>query len=441
MKIVIIGGVAAGMSAASKINRSLKDAEIIVFERTQEVSYGACGLPYYISNVNDNEDLLRIRKSSEFIKSGIDLRINTEVINVDFSNKNVTAVNKMSNETYVVGYDKLIIATGASPIMPNLEGKDYKNVFTLKSIDDANKIKEAAEGLKNVVIVGAGYIGLELVETFKVLNMNVRVIEMADRILPTFDAEITDVIHDYLTKEKINIHVSEQVTKIIGKEGIVEKVVTNKSEYDADMVVVCVGVRPNTKFLGNELQMLPNGAIVVGKNMETNIENVYSGGDCASVYHKVLNKNVFIPLGTNANKQGKLIGEVICGKKINFKGVLGTALAKIMDLEIGVTGVTENQAIKENIEYAKTFITAPNHAPYYPNPTNISIKLIYDKNTRKVLGAQIVGSQGAALRTDVLATCIYNEMTVEDMQYMDLGYAPPFAHVWDAIHVAANSAK
>ena len=441
MKVIIIGGVAAGMSAASKIKRSLRDSEIIVFEKTNEVSYGACGLPYYISDVNNNEDLLRIRKAPEFISSGIDLRTNTEVIKVNFYDKSVNVRNNSNEDEYTESYDKLVIATGASPIVPNIEGASIENVFTLKSIEDSNKIKNAVKNLKNVVIVGAGYIGMELVETFKAMNMNIRLIEMSDRILPAFDKEITDIVHEHLLDKGVKIHLSEQLEKIMEYNGKVKTVVTNKMEYEADCVVICVGVRPNTSFIGNELEKSKNGAILVNHNMETNIKDIYAGGDCACIYHKVLKKDLFIPLGTNANKQGKLIGEVICGKKINFKGVLGTAMAKIIDLEVACTGITEKQAILENISYSTTFVTAPNHAPYYPNPTNLSLKLIYDTKTRIVLGAQIVGTEGAALRINTLAACIYNEMTVEDMQYLDLGYAPPFASVWDVIHIAANSAK
>ncbi len=440
MKVIIIGGVAAGMSAASKIIREVKDVELVVFEKTEEVSYGACGLPYYISDVNKDEDLLRIRSAEQFRKSGIDLRIKTEVIDIDYDNKTVKVKDLVKDEEYTESYDKLLIASGASPIIPNLEGKDLENVFLLKTIEDANRIKAAAKGKKNVVIVGAGYIGMELVETFKVMGMNVRVIEMMDKILPNFDEEITNVVHKYLVEEGIDIHVSEGVTKILGENGQVTGVATDKAEYQADLVIMSVGVRPNTSFANDKLEKLRNGAIVVNKKMETNIEDVYAAGDCATVHHKVLDKNVYIALGTNANKQGKLVGELISGKEIDFKGVLGTSVAKILGLEIGSSGISEKQAKAENIEYDTVFVTSISHAPYYPNSTDISIKLVYDKN-KKILGAQLVGQQGVALRTGILATCIWNEMTTDEVAYLDLGYAPPFAYVWDAINTAASVAK
>lgn len=440
MKVIIIGGVAAGMSAASKIIRDVKNVELIVFEKTNEVSYGACGLPYYISGVNEDEDLLRIRKAEQFKASGIDLRLNTEVVYIDFDNKKVTVKDIENDKEYFENYDKLIIGSGALPIVPPFEGKDLDNVFTLKTIEDSNRIKEAAKNMKNIVIIGAGYIGMELVETFKLMNKNVRVIEMMDRILPAFDKEITDVIHDYLVKEEVQINVSEGVTKLFGEDGKVTGVVTDKAEYPADLVIISVGVRPNTSFAKDKLEMLGNGAIIVDKKMQTNIKDVYAAGDCATVHHKVLDKNVYIPLGTNANKQGKLIGELLSGKEIDFKGVLGTAFAKIMDIEIGCTGITEKQAIEENIDYKTVFISAPSHAPYYPTPTDIGLKLIYDKN-KVILGGQLVGKQGVALRTSVLATCIWNKMTTDEVSYLDLGYAPPFSHVWDVINIAAGVAK
>lgn len=440
MKVIVIGGVAAGMSAASKIIREVKDVELIVFEKTNEVSYGACGLPYYISGVNNNEELLRIKRADKFIKSGIDLRMMTEVTNIDFDNKKVEVKDLVNNKEYSETYDKLIIASGASPVIPNLEGKDLENVFTLKTIEDANRIKAASKGKKNVVIVGAGYIGMELVETFKLMDMNIRVIEMMNKVLPNFDEEITNIVHDYLVGEGVNIHVSEKVTKIVGNNGQVSGVVTDKGEYPADIVIMSVGVRPNTSFVNNKLEMLPNGAIVVNKNMETSIEDVYAAGDCATVYHKILGKNTFIALGTNANKQGKLLGELISGKEIDFKGVLGTSFAKILDMEIGSTGISEKQAKVENIEYDTVFVTGLSHAPYYPTPSDISVKLIYDKD-KKILGAQLVGKQGVALRTGILATCIWNGMTTDEVAYLDLGYAPPFAYVWDVINIAASVAK
>lgn len=441
MKVIIIGGVATGMSAASKLKRGSKDTEIIVFERTNEVSYGACGLPYYISGVNSNEELLRIRRADEFIKSGIDLRVNMEITTIDFENKMVTARNVNDNHSYEESYDKLIIATGANPILPEIEGVHSDNVFTLKSIDDAVKIKKAAEKANHITIVGAGYIGLELLETFTILGKKITLIEMADSLLPVFDPEISSIMQTYLENEKIDINLQEKVEQLVMSEGSVTGVITNKSTYPTDMVIFSIGVKPNTQFTNGRLNMIRNGAIIVDSKMKTSMEDVYAGGDCATVNHKLLGKPVYLPLGTNANKQGKIIGETLCGVETNFEGVLGTAIAKVMNLEIGMVGLTEKQARSEGIDFETTFITGESHAPYYPNPTNITIKLVYGKHNKKVIGAQLIGEKGVALRTDVFAACIHSEMKVNQLQYLDLGYAPPFASVWDVIHISAGKAK
>lgn len=441
MKVIIIGGVATGMSAASKLKRDSKETEVIVFEKTNEVSYGACGLPYFISGVNPNEDLLRIRSPEEFIKSGIDLRINTEISSIDFENKNVHAYNSIENRTYIESYDKLVISTGASPILPEIEGIHADNVFTLKSISDAVQIKKAAVEAKHITIVGAGYIGLELLETFMLLGKKITLIEMADSLLPVFDKEISSIMQTYLEKEKINIRLQEKVVELVLSQDNVSSVVTNESSYPTDMVIFSIGVRPNTQITNGRLETMRNGAIIVDNKMRTSLNDVYAGGDCATVNHKLLGKPVYLPLGTNANKQGKIIGETLCGKETNFEGALGTAMAKVMDLEIGCVGLTEKQAKFEGIDYATTLVTGASHAPYYPNPTPITVKLVYGKENRKVLGAQLIGEKGAALRTDVFAACIDGGMDVDQLQYLDLGYAPPFASVWDVIHISAGRAK
>lgn len=442
LKIIIIGGVAAGMSAASKIKRTMSDAHVLVVEKGGETSYGACGLPYYVSNVNEDEDLLRIRKPEAFIKSGIDLRLFHEAIKVDEKNKIVTIKDLASGESKEESYDKLVIATGARAIVPPLSGIDLKGIYSLKSIPDANKMKEAlTEDVKKVAVVGGGYIGLEMVEALVHMNKKVVLFEMADRLLTNFDPEFSDEIKEYLESLGVEIHLGEGITSFIGSKKV-EEIVTTKGQYSVDMVVLSIGVRPNTEFLKDTgISMLQNGAIVVNKYMETTVADIYAGGDCATVYHHVLKKDVFIPLGTNANKQGKYIGETICGTPHKYDTAIGTAMIKICDYELARTGISEKEAIDNGFNYSTVLVKGANHAPYYPNPKDVTIKLIYEKESYKLLGAQLMGEEGAALRVNVFAVCITQGMSVKEIAELDLGYAPPFAMPWDIIHIACNAAK
>lgn len=430
------------MSAASKIKRSMPDAHVLVVEKGGETSYGACGLPYYVSDVNENEELLRIRRPEAFIKSGIDLKLFHEAVKVDTENKVVSIKDLTSGEVKEESYDKLVIATGAAAIVPPLSGVDLEGIYTLKSIPDANKMKEAlTDDVEKVAVIGGGYIGLEMVESLLHKNKKVILFEMADRLLTNFDSEFSGEIKEYLESLGVEVHLGEGITSFTGSEKVKE-VVTAKATYPVDMVVLSIGVRPNTGFLKDTgMKMLPNGAILVNEYMETSISDIYAGGDCVTVYHHILKKDVFIPLGTNANKQGKYIGETICGTPHKFDTAIGTAMIKICDYELARTGISEKEAIDHGFDYSTVLVKGANHAPYYPNPNEITIKLIYEKESYRLLGAQLMGKEGAALRVNVFAVCITQGMSVKEIAELDLGYAPPFAMPWDIIHVACNAAK
>lgn len=444
MKVVILGGVAAGMSAASKLRREVKDAQIVVIEKGVDVSYGACGLPYYIGGENENADLMRIRKAEVFIeKQNIDVRLLSEAVSVDPSSKTVKVLNLVSMEEYEESYDKLVVATGASPIIPNLPGVGLKNIFTLKSIQDGEKIKKTlnSDSIKNVVIVGSGFIGLEMAEACAVLGKKVRIIEMLSRVMNPFEPEITELISKTLVDHGVVLNTDEKVEEFTGEE-YVKGIRTNKGSYEADLVLLSVGVSPNTTFLRNVgFDFMRNGAIIVNGKMETCVADIYAGGDCAGVHHKILKKDVYLPLGTNANKQGKIIGENLAGKDKEFPGALGTSVLRVIDIEAGKTGISEEEAKNNGIAYGTTIVEVNNHAPYYPNPKPIRIKLVYDPETRRVLGACAAGGSGTALRINTFAAIIDAGMTLDQVSNLDLCYAPPFSQVWDAIHVAVNSVK
>ncbi len=445
MKIIIIGGVAAGMSAASKAKRTMKDAEITVYEKTDVISWGACGLPYYIGGFFQSTSNMMARSMEKFIESGIDVNVKHEVLSVDHINKKVKIKNLLTDETFEDSYDKLMVASGASAIIPPIKNIDLENVFTLKDFQDGVDLKEVVskEEIKNIVIIGAGYIGIEALEAMHHLGKNVRIIQLNDRVLPeSFDKEITDLMQEeILSYDRISLHLSEIVKELRGEEKI-EAVLTDKGIYEADLVIIATGVKPNTRFIKETgIEMLPNGAIVIDSHGKSSIDDIYSAGDCATVPHRVRKENVYIPLATTANKIGRVVGENLAGKNSSFFGTLGSAAVKVLNLEAGRTGISETEAKNMGINYSTVFIKDKNQTNYYPGQENIYIKIIYEKDSKIILGGQIAGKKGAVLRIDVLATAIHSNMTTEDLGMLDLCYAPPFARTWDALNIAGNAAK
>lgn len=442
-RLIVIGGVAAGMSAASKARRLDPDLDIVVFERGEYVSYGACGLPYYIGGLTESKERLIARTPREFEKMGIKVFTSHEVIDVNFEEKTVKARNVKNNGILTKSYDSLVIATGAEPIIVPFPGVDLENVLTLSTIPDADKIKEIAsnDDIKDVVLIGGGYINLELIDAMTLLGKNVRIIERMDTLLNKFDNEFGEMVKKESEKHGVSVHTGESLEEIIGNNKV-EKIKTDKGEYPADLVIMALGIRPNTGFIKDSgIEMLKNGAIVVDKKGRTSIPDVYSAGDCATIYHKIKKENVYIPLGTNANKQGKIVGSVIGGEDINFSGILGTAVLKLLDMTFGMTGLTEKEAKNLSIDYGTITVDAPNHAGTYPGMKKITIKLVYENNTHKILGAQLAGEDGVAKRVDVLALAIDRGMTAKELGMVDFSYSPPYATPWDAVAIAANAVK
>lgn len=447
MKIIIIGGVAAGMSAAAKIKRLKSDIDVDVYEKTDNISWGACGLPYYIGEFFEDKKRLIARTTEEFEKTGVNIKKYHEVMEINKEQKKIKVKNLVNNEIFEDSYDNLIIATGASALIPPIKNINTEGVYTLKTFDDGMYIKEymKRDEIQDIVIVGAGYIGIEILEAAKNINKkNIRIIQLGDRVLmESFDKEITDIMADEIRSHKgVELNLEEMVLEIIEKDGKVVGIKTDKGEYKADIVVVATGIRPNTKFLENlELETLRNGALVIDRYGRTSIPSIYAAGDCASVYHRVRDENVYIPLATTANKLGRIIGENICGLESEFPGTLGSAAVKIMDMEAGRTGITEKEAINMGIDYDTAFIKDKNQTGYYPGQENIYIKIIYNAKTKVILGAQAIGKKGVVLRVDALAVAIYSKLTVGELGMMDFCYAPPFSKTWDSMNVIGNTAK
>lgn len=443
MKVIIIGGVAAGMSAAAKLKREKREAEIVVYEKGDYVSYGACGLPYYISNVNDDYRKMLIRSVEEFENSGINCKLHHEVLAVNPAEKKVQVKDLKTGTVFLDSYDKLMVASGARSASPPFPGIELEGVMSLRTMNDGHLMKEKAmdKGVKNVIIVGAGFIGIELAEAFRELDKNVTVIEMQDHILNNFEPEIESIAIKELIDNKINLRLGEGLVELKG-EGHVNQVVTTKGVYDADMVVLALGIKPNTEMLKDTgVNLAKNGAVIVDREMRTSVEDIYAAGDCAEVYHYVMQQNTFIPLGTNANKCGRIAGSNLAGKHIEYQGTLGSTAIKIFNVEMAKTGISQNEALSIGIESGSSFIETFDHIQYYPGQSPLWIKVIYEKETKRILGAQAVGNKGAVLRIDVFAAAIQGNMTTEQLGMTDFCYAPPFAGVWDAVNIACNAAR
>lgn len=444
MKIIIIGGIAAGMSAAAKFRRLDKDAEIKVYEKTPIVSFGACGLPYFVGGFFDNENQMIARKPEKFKETGIDISVEHEVLSIDVTNKKIMVKNLKTDEIFEDSYDKLMIATGASAIIPPIKNFNIKNVHTLKSLEDGRILKEKMrdKDIKKVAIIGAGFIGLEAVEAAKEYGKEVSVFQLEDRILKeVFDKEVTDLLEEELKNKGVNLFLNSKVVELKG-DSKVTKVVTENEEVDADLVILATGVKPNTAFLKDTgIEMLKNGAIIVDKEGKTSIEDIYSAGDCATVTHLLKPEPAYIPLATVANKFGRVVGENLGGKGLEYEGSLGSACIKVLGMEAGRTGLTESEATNLGINYKTVFITDKNQTDYYPGQENIAIKLIYNGDTKVILGAQVVGKKDAVQRTNALAVAIYAKLTTEQLGMMDFCYSPPFARTWDVLNRAGNVAK
>ena len=444
MKVIIIGGIAAGMSAAAKFKRLSPNDEVVVYEKGDIVSFGACGLPYYVGGFFDDPDNMIARTPQEFKESGIIIHTKHEVTDVDFKNKKLKITNVNTGEQLEDSYDKLMIATGAKAIIPPIKNINLKNVETLKSLEDGNKLRDLMndDSLKKVTVIGAGFIGLEAVEAAKHKGKEVTVIQLQDRILQeVFDKEITDVLEDEIRDENVELLLGETVTELIGDDKVT-KVKTNKREIDADIVIIATGVRPNTDFIHSEdMKMLTNGAIVVDKFGRTSVEDVYSAGDCATINSLITEKHIYVPLATGANKLGRIVGENLAGQENAFPGSLASSCIKVLNMEAARTGLSEKDLKELGFDYKTKFITDMNQTSYYPGQKRIYVKLIYDAHTKVLLGGQVAGYKDAVQRCNVLAACIYAKMTTEQLGMLDLCYAPPFARTWDVLNVAGNVSK
>ena len=434
MKTIIIGGVAGGATAAARLRRLDEKAEIIILERGEYVSFANCGLPYYIGGViTDREDLTLQTPESFKARFNIDVRVLNEAVKISPDTKTVTVKNLRTGETYEEPYDNLILSMGAEPIRPNIEGADGSNVFTLRNIPDTLKIKNYIDTAKprSAVVIGGGYIGVEMAENLAQAGLKVAIVELADHLITPLDFDMAADVHRYIKSKGIYLHLNNGVKAISGNT-----VILQNGEITADMIIMSVGVRPETAIAQDAgIELNPRGSIIVNNKMQTNIPNIYAVGDAVEVEDFITKKPAFIPLAGPANKQGRIAANNISGHESVYTGTQGSAVLKLFDMTVATTGLNEKSATAAGIDYDKTYTYSASHATYYPGAAQMSIKALWDKKTLKIIGAQIVGFDGVDKRMDVLATAIRFGAKITDLTTLELCYAPPFGSAKDPVNM------
>jgi NADPH-dependent 2,4-dienoyl-CoA reductase/sulfur reductase-like enzyme len=446
-RLVVIGGDAAGMSAASQARkrRHTDSLHVVAFERGHATSYSACGIPYWISGTVGSAKDLIARSPEQHRANGIDVRTRTEVVAIDLAARTVHARDLDRGHEYDEPFDQLVYATGSVPMRPDVPGIEAAGVYGVQTLDDGATLRAELDDdrTRRIVIVGGGYIGLEIAEASRTCGHDVTVVDRSHTPLGTIDPDVGAVLADAIRGLGIDLVLGEAVVEIeTGQDGRAVAVRTDADRrLPADVVVLGLGVRPNVTLAAQAgIPLGTSGGIAVDARMRTQIEGVWAAGDCVESVHRLSGQRGVVALGTHANKQGRVAGINIGGGYATFAGVIGTAVTKVCDLEVARTGLSGAEADSAGLRYVPATVDSTTRAGYYPGAQPIRIKLLAEKHTGRLLGAQIVGREGAAKRIDVLATAIWNEMSVDEVLDLDLSYAPPFAPVWDPVLIAARKA-
>ena len=434
MKVLIIGGVAAGTKVAAKLKRENRNCDVTILTKSKDISYAGCGLPYYVGKLIPDRDQLIVNTPESFSNlTGVSVLTEMEVTKVNPTDKTVDALNLKTQETLKYEYDKLVIATGAEAIKPPIDGANLKNVFYLRTPDDAVNLRNAVEAgdIKRAVVVGGGYIGLEIAENLSAQGVRITVIDMAKHILPGFDEEFAEYVENHLADQGIMAFTETRLESILGEEKV-EKVKTNNRAFKADAVILSVGIRANTDFLADSgFELMPNKTIKVNEFLETNLEDIYAVGDCTTVTNRLTKEPAWSPMGSTANIAGRIVAKNIAGTKLSYPGVLGTAVAKLPELNVGRTGLTEAAAIEAGFNTVSAVAVVDDKAHYYPGASFFIVKMIADRESKQLLGLQVLGKGAIDKMVDIAVTAITMGATLHDIENMDLAYAPPFS---TAIH-------
>lgn len=440
MKIVIVGGVAGGATAAARIRRLDENAEILVFERSGYISYANCGLPYYIGDViTDPQDLTLQTPESFFTRFRVTMKVRHEVTALHPDRKTVSVKNLETGEEFEESYDKLILSPGAKPTQPRLPGVGLEKLFTLRTVEDTFRIKEYINTShpKSAVLAGGGFIGLELAENLRELGMEVTIVQRPKQLMNPFDPDMASFIHSEMRRHGIRLALGHTVEGFEEKDGGVDVLLKDEAPLHADMVVLAIGVTPDTalaKEAGLELGI--KGSIVVNDRMETSVPDIYAAGDAVQVKHYVTGQNALISLAGPANKQGRIIADNICGGDSRYQGSQGSSVIKVFDMTAATTGINETNAQKAGLATDTVILSPMSHAGYYPGGRVMTMKVVFEKETYRLLGAQIVGYEGVDKRIDVLATAIHAGMKATQLKDLDLAYAPPYSSAKDPVNMA-----
>lgn len=440
MKVIIVGGVAGGATTAARLRRLDEKAEIVIFERGNHISFANCGLPYYIGNVIKNREDLLVQTPQKFKERfNIDVRIKQEVLSIDRENKKVTIKNHNTKETYEESYDKLVLSPGAEPINP------FKNIElpTLRTIEDAVSIKKhiEKEKPKNVAIIGGGYIGLEMAENLvQNTNANITIIQKSSHVIPPLDEDMASMVHSVLRKNKINLLLEKEVKFVDKNENNITITFDNKEEIKADYAILVVGVMPETKLaIDCKLEVNSKGSIIVNKYMQTNDKYIYALGDAVQVTNFVTKMPAYIPLAGPANRQARIVANHICNRKGTYEGTVGSSILKIFNYQLGITGINESTCIAHDINYKTMIISPYSHVTYYPGAKQLTIKAIYSQDNGRILGAQVWGKASVDKITDILATVIRMNGNAQDLEELELCYAPPFSAAKSPVNILGNA--
>jgi len=440
-RLLVVGGVAAGPKAAAKARRCDPEMEIVVYQEEDDISYAGCGLPYYISGIVKERDELISRTPGKFALDGIRILKNRRIEQIDTKERTISGKMLGSDKTFTDRFDRLVLATGAKPIRPKIEGIELGNVFYLRSIFDADAILEhiGSDQIRKVVIAGGGYIGLEMAEALILQSKKVTIVELAPQILTLFDEDFAGMLRQYLEKTGVQIFTSEGIKARKGNEGKVTHVQTVSQEIEADAVLMSLGIRPQVELAKQAgLRIGETGAIWVNEKMEASAEGVYAAGDCAETTHLITGKKVWIPLGSTANKQGRVVGVNVCGGNAIFPGVMGTTVFKCFDWNLAKTGLSIVEAEKAGFQPTQAIVRGFDRAHYYPGRKESTLKVIADEKTGRILGGQAMGEGSSDKFIDILAMALYAKMNCQELASVDLAYAPPYSPVLSPIIVAAN---
>ncbi|MDP3386660.1 MAG: FAD-dependent oxidoreductase [Eubacteriales bacterium] len=449
MKVIIVGGVAGGASAAARLRRNDENAEIIILERGGYISFANCGLPYYIGDVIVERDSLLVQTPEEMkARFNIDVRINNEVLSINKENKTVSIKDLISGNIYEESYDKLLLSPGSTPLKPPIPGIDAPNIFSIWSIPDTDAIKNYLDNgkAKNAAVIGGGFIGIEMAENLLELGLEVSVIELADQVMAPLDFEMAQILHQHMNMKGVALYLNDGVKSFSYDKGKTTVILNSTATVEVDIVILAIGVKPNGELAKNAgLTVNKRGGIVIDEHMKTSDDDIYAVGDAVEVTDLINRVPAMVPLAGPANKQGRIAADNIAGKVASYKGTQGTSVAKVFDMTVSTTGTNEKTLIglgKEyGVDYLTTYIHANNHAEYYPDASKISMKLIFSPLDGKVMGAQAVGFDGVEKRIDVLATAIRFGGTVHDLTELELAYAPPYGSAKDPVNMLGYVAE